>query len=45
LGGPLGIERVLPREKPETVASLVQGQPKRNTPIVQAEAQEKPGGA
>jgi hypothetical protein len=38
----MGIERVLPRQKPETAASLVQGRPKRNTPIVQAVAQQNP---
>ena len=42
MGGPAGIEPALPRQKHETAASLVQGQPKRNTPIVQAEAQHRP---
>ena len=32
----------MPQQKRETAASLVQGQPKRNTPIVQAEAQDRP---
>jgi hypothetical protein len=42
LDGPAGIEPALPRQERETAASLVQGQPKRNTPIVQAEAQHRP---
>lgn len=40
--GPAGIEPAWPRQKRETAASLMQGQPKRNTPIVQAEAQHRP---
>jgi len=36
----MGIGLALPRQKRETAASLVQGQPKRNSPIEQAEAQE-----
>ena len=40
--GPAGIEPAWPRQKRETAASLVQGQPKRNTRIVQAEAQHRP---
>src|SRR6202158_675322 len=36
----MGIGLALPRQKRETAASLVQGQPKRNSPIGQAEAQE-----
>lgn len=42
MGGPIGIGLALPRQTRETTASLVQGQPKRNTPIVQAEAQHRP---
>jgi hypothetical protein len=38
----MGIGLALPRQKRETAASLVQSQPKRNSPIGQAEAQEEP---
>ena len=41
----MGIGPALPRQTRETAASLVQGQPKRNSPIDQAEAQEEPNAA